>query len=315
MLPLFFVHVPKTAGTSFRKAAETFFGVEAVAYDYALHAEETSAGVRQWMYVEKDPLGFYQHLAASSTQFLSGHVPAGKYVHLFGVRQTVTFLRDPLQRVVSEYYHFVRHNGYEGDLPSFYRKPQFINRQTKLLQGVPLRAIGFVGLNEVYDASLEMLNYGFGIKLASVEMNMGRADKTLGYELPKAQQEEITALNKEDIRLYRRAKRLLEERKALFDKGLPFVHGEIQQLSDKSLSGWAWHFDNDTAVELEVHLDGECVGHCTAKDLRPGLLRLAPPRNGYAGFHYNFANPLTTGSVVKVVVASSGQCLGEKTVS
>lgn len=314
MSPIFFVHIPKTAGTSFRKAAEQLFGSERVLYDYSPSAAETSSLVRKYIYEEKDLLGFYRTLCNNHVSFLSGHVNANKFVYLFSVSQTVTFVRDPVQRLVSEYQHFVRHHGYEGDLPSFYRKPHFVNRQAKILQNVPLEAIGLIGLNEAYEDSLAMFNQRYGLNVQSVDMNMGRADKTTSYELPKEQLEELTALNEQDIRLYRRAVHLFEQRKALFDDGKGYVHGAVQQMSEKSISGWAWHAESDVPVALDILVDGKHVATVESKDLRPAFLRLGLPRSGYVGFHYNFVTPLAKRSVVEVVVDDTGQLVGKKRV-
>ena len=101
MLPIFFVHIPKTAGTSFRKSAEFYFGSDKVIYDYSTKSPETSELVNNSIYEDKDPFFFSELVHEQLVEFLSGHVPAVKYVHLFGVGQTVTFLRDPIQRVMS----------------------------------------------------------------------------------------------------------------------------------------------------------------------------------------------------------------------
>ena len=310
MLPLFFVHIPKTAGTSFRKSAEVFFNEPHVAYDYSPSSSETSVLVQSCVYEKCNVLDFYQSAVNQSLRFLSGHVNAGKYIHLFEARNTLTFLRDPVQRIVSEYYHFVRHNNYKGDLPSFYRKPQFINRQSKILHGVPVEALGFVGLTERYEQGLDILNQAYGTNIQSVSMNMGRKDKTAEYELPEDQLNEIRSLNEDDLQLYDHAKRLFLERETLFKQGRPYVHGAIQQQSNKSISGWAWWQGNDDSVELAIEVDGEAIDTVYAKDLRPGLLRLGLPRRGYVGFHHNFAEPLSEDAVVTVRVAKTGQCIG-----
>lgn len=314
MLPIFFVHIPKTAGTSFRKAAESFLGSQNVLYDYSPSSEETSELVDRWVYKEKDLLGFYRALCKANVSFLSGHVNANKFVYLFGVRQTVTFVRDPVQRVVSEYQHFVRHHGYEGDFPSFYRKPQFANRQSKILQGVPLEAVGLLGLNEEYEDSLTILNYRYTLNVQSVDMNIGRKNKATSYELPKEQLNELVDLNEQDIRLYHKAVHLFNQRKALFDDGKGYVHGAVQQMSDKSVSGWAWYEKGDASVDLDILVNGTYITTLDSKDLRPAFLRLGLPRLGYVGFHYDFETPLAKGSIVEVVASETGQLLDKRTI-
>lgn len=78
MSPLFFVHVPKTAGTSFRKSAEECLGVDAVEYDYEPTSLETTDIIRRWVYEKNDFFELNNHFQTSCMSFLSGHVPASK---------------------------------------------------------------------------------------------------------------------------------------------------------------------------------------------------------------------------------------------
>lgn len=311
MSAIFFVHIPKTAGTSFRKSAENYFGSDKVVYDYSLNSAETSEVVASVVYGDGDIFAFGELLKEREACFLSGHVPAVKYVHLAGAPQTVTFLRDPIQRVVSEYHHFVRHNGYEGDFPSFYRQPQFVNRLSKLLNRVPLEAIGFLGLTEDYARSLDILNDRYSTEILHVVMNTGRKDNEKGYEVPQQQLSELQALNESDLKLYEEGVKLFNQRKQLFNDNLPYVHGAIQGLNKNSLQGWAWHSDSDSPVDVDISLDGRTLRTVKAQTFRPGLLQFSPPRNGYVGFQLKFPEPLKPGVRVKVVVSETGQVLGD----
>lgn len=311
MLPIFFVHIPKTAGTSFRKSAENYFGSDKVIYDYSPHSAETSELVSVSMYEDKDSFAFGRRFLEQAKEFLSGHVHAVKYVHLFGVNRTVTFLRDPVQRIMSEYHHFVRNYGYEGDFPSFYRKPQFINRLSKILNRVPLESVGVLGLTEDYESSLAMLNDRYETEIEYSAMNLGREDKGKNYEIPEDQLDELHSLNQDDLKLYEHGVRIFNQRKQLFSDRLPFVHGTIQGVNRKSVQGWAWHASDNTPVDIDVLMNGEKAGTVQAKDLRPGLLQFSPPRNGYVGFQLIFPEPIVAGTLVSAVVSETGQVLGE----
>lgn len=312
MPPIFFVHVPKTAGTSFRIAIEQCLGTDAVLYDYSEMSEETSSLVRQWVYETPDVFHFYQQANQINTAFLCGHVKAAKFVHLVGVGQTVTFLRDPLQRLVSDYRHYVRHYQYQGDFPAFYRSPAFINCQSKMLRGVPLAALGGLGLSEHYALSLEVFNERFNLKVPVVEMNMNRHSIGETYRLPEAQRDELLALNADDLALYQRAKGVFDQRLMMFSQGLPYAHGDIQELTRQVITGWAWWAKGrESAVAVAIMLNGRRVALLSAHDFRPGLLRLLPPRRGHVGFRHVFKTPLPPGATVQAVVVETGQLLGE----
>jgi len=314
MSAVFFVHIPKTAGTSFRKACEAYFGEDKVLYDYHPDMKETSEMVKEWVYQKNDYIGLDSQLSSSGKKFLSGHVPAIKYVHLLGVANTIAFVRDPVQRVVSEYHHHVRHNGYGKELRTFYLEKHAINRQSRMLNRVPLEAVGFVGLTEAYERSLVEINSRYGVTIKSVQLNQGRSDQQSTYELDDETLTEIRHLNADDLRFYEHAERLFQQRTQLFDEGKSYTHGLIQEGNANTLRGWAWYAAADKPVEVAVCVNGHEDKRIVAKDIRPGILQLSPPRKGYVGFHHKFSKPLKKNDSVECVVASTGQVIGRYTV-
>lgn len=306
-LPLFFIHIPKTAGTSFRKSAENLFNKAYTLYDYSPKAPETSSLIRETIYEKNDHFELATQINDFDIRFLSGHVSATKYVHTFGVKNSITFLRDPVQRLISEYQHFVRNNDYIDDFKSFYTKPQFIDRQSKMLHGVPLKALGFVGLTEQYQASLDGINQLFNLNFANLDLNIGRKNKHSPYELDENTLEHIKTLNKVDIQLYEAVCQLFEDRRSLEKNGFSFVHGDMQQCTEKQITGWAYCSQHNEPIDVLILRNNEQIGEVKAADLRPGMLRLGLPRNGYIGFHFNFKQPCKPGDHISCRVADSDQ--------
>lgn len=312
---IFFVHIPKTAGTSFRKSVESYFSVEKVLYDYSDKSSETSPLVANIIYQDCDYFSLKQNLVENDIRFLSGHISINKYVHVFGVRDVVTFLRDPIQRLISEYFHFVRYYGYKKSFKDFYRTGQFVNRQVKMLSSVPLESIGFIGLTECYDLSINQINHKYSTDFKVSQLNTGRYDMGEKYSVSDDDILEIKELNKDDLMLYSKVVEIFNERSKLFKKGLSYVHGTIQQCSSKSITGWAWWSDSESSVDVKIFVNDKFIATVSSVKLKPGLLRLSPPRLGYVGFHYDFSETLNANDVVRCEVVGTGQLIGKVTIS
>jgi hypothetical protein len=307
-MPLFFVHIPKTAGTSFRLGAEQLFSKSRIVYDYGKASPETDMRAKALLYGAKQPdfYEFGQACKKENTAMVGGHVNAGRFVSLFGVGQALTFLRDPLQRMASEYAHFVRHHQYKGSFHDFYSRPLMHNRQSKMLHGVDIQAVGFVGLTERYTESLEMLNARYGVEILPREDNRGKERLGAAHEISAKDKAELQRLNKRDMALYRQAVALFEQRYRLHQEGRPWAHVRLQEASIQRIVGWAWwEGESDEPIEVEVWVNGEHLNTVSAVDLRPGLCRLLPPRGGYVGFHLPVK--LAPGDEVQCRLAATGQ--------
>jgi hypothetical protein len=200
-----FVHVPKTAGTSLRLALERELGPEALAMDYGPQRPETSAVIKKYIYEQKDMSALASALEEGPVQVICGHFPSEKYQDTFGAHNTLIFLRDPVQRLVSEYNHFVNHHRYRETFETFYRNPSFINRQGTFADGMALSDYGLVGLTEEFNASVALVNEKCGWNLPAMKMNLGRGQVDVPYQLPEKVEQEIRQLNAEDVAAYARA--------------------------------------------------------------------------------------------------------------
>ena len=169
----FFVHIPKTAGTSFRLAAEREFSPQRVVYDYGAQSPVTSPCIQQYLYGEgdQDKAALYAHCREHGVKLFAGHRPATRFLDGVGVGNIITFVREPLERVFSQYLHFKRHQGFEGSFREFFSVPSRRNGQANMLRGIPLRALGFVGITERYRQSLRMINQRYGWRLRHKRAN------------------------------------------------------------------------------------------------------------------------------------------------
>lgn len=307
MEPLFFVHVPKTAGTSFRHGAERAFGSEGIVYDYGPEASQTSALTQECVYGQyPDVARLYRECREHGVSMLAGHVPASKYAPFSGVASMVTFVRDPLQRTASEYSHFQRLHGYQGSFREFMSMPLMINRQASIFGGVDMEAIGVVGLTENYSESLELINARFGIDIQQREDNRGKPKVGELHKVSPEDEKVFRRRNAKDFSLYDRCRKMFETRLRLYRNNLPFAHARLYQFDTRQIAGWAWwEGATERAVAVDILVNGEHHHTLVADQMIPSKARMNPPRAGYVGFQLPVS--LSTEDRVQCRIVETGQ--------
>jgi hypothetical protein len=189
------------------------------------------------------------------------------------------------------------------------------NRQSKLLEAVPLEAIGIIGLTERYEESIELINarFSWSVVVRADNRSHDHADNKT-HQLSESEEKELRQLNQKDIALYRQCTKLFDTRYKLYQSGLRFCHARIQQSSVQNVTGWAWREDGgDKPLEIELLLNGELTKKKLATDLRPGLCRHYPPRGGHVGF--SFPKAAKEGDTVQCRISETGQCFPSKPIS
>nr|WP_246395025.1 sulfotransferase family 2 domain-containing protein [Microbulbifer rhizosphaerae] len=305
---MLFIHIPKTAGTSFRFGVDAALGKERVCRDYGPSSVETSAIVRQWVQPNADLWRFRSAFRAEGYLFLTGHFHASRYAGLFGVERMVTFLRDPVQRIVSEYQHHQRNYGYGEPLETFYRDKSNINRQGRLLAAVPWAGLGFVGITERYAESLQQFNRKFGMAVPFLDENQARESIAKPYTLTAEQRHELESLNADDIRLYRAACAQLDWRIRLAGSAPGYVSGALMRQEHGRLLGWARAEQGDEPVSVCFAVDGEPFAVVSAHEYRGALRERSIGRGGFVGFSVKIVG-LSSGARIECTVAETGQPL------
>lgn len=303
-----FIHVPKTAGTSLRKSVEESFGAGSACYDYGVLSPETSESVRSFVYDNEDFNSFYKNFTEQGFQFLSGHFPAAKYLKYFPLKNTFALVRDPLQRVASEYAHFKRHHSYGGSFKDFYTDPRFINRQVKLLGATTWQLLGFVGLSEKYKDSISLINYYFDWGLNYLELNKHSDEPGICHEISDEDVKAITSLNFKDIKLYEAVSNQFSQRLYAMAQKEPFFNGSISGLEAGILKGWVMPEAEDSSVDVVVTVNGTYLYEVKAKEYHVLLSKYNSGRLGHVGFTCK-VNNLSLSDVVEVKVAQTEQPL------
>lgn len=196
---LVFVHIPKTGGTSVRKALIMSGRWEENLLDYGEEAVETSDAVRATTYA-RPPIPVKSVLNPSANILISGHYVAGKYASQLPDATLVTFLRYPVNQVLSHFRHYVARLGFIGGLAEFCRRPAFQNLQSKYLAGVPLERFAFVGILECLSLDILTLSELVGTKLSVLHLN--KLEVLPSIPITQKQIAMIESCNSEDMALY-----------------------------------------------------------------------------------------------------------------
>lgn len=280
---ILFVHIPKTAGTSFRLAAEKYFTKENTLYDYSPSSVETSEVILEYFYKQKDLYKLKQETQKKDKCFLSGHFHIAKYMYLFETLNIITFVRNPVDQVLSHYEHHCRHLGYTKDLRDFIQEDRFKNVQSRLLSAKPLELIGFIGLTERYNESIEMINDYYGFNLEILKKNINPNKKV--FDIDESIVEQIKKENSQDVELYEKAKALFEDRWHKYLSKEVYIHTYIQEENDDLIKGVAFTKNMQSPLKIKIPFQNTEV-EVIVKDYRPGMLAHNFPRDGFVGFEY-----------------------------
>ena len=302
---ILFVHIPKTAGTSFRIAAEEYFGKENTFYDYSPKAEETSKEVIDCIYDINDPYKLYSKLSKLDHSFLSGHFPTAKYAVLYDTLNVVSFVRDPIEQIISHYNHLKNHNRYEKNLIDFVKEPRFRDLQSRNLAGKPICLYGFLGITEEYNVSIDLFNALYDTNLPHKHINIKKKGSLNVEDIDEKIKDQIKQIHIKDIEFYTSVRQQFKIRKELYRKNLPFTYGFIQKITEKQIAGLAFQKDNDEALEIDIYTGDKYLETVLAKNLRPGQRNV--PRKGFIGFDYTHQGDETLSGELHAYIKNTGQ--------
>ena len=299
-----FVHIPKTAGTSFRHALDEFGGV---CCDYGKQSQETTGLIQEKIYQSKDEFLAYECFMASDYEWLCGHFPVNKYLNWFSSRNIVVFVRDPIEQVISHYNHYVSYFGFKEDFTTFCNKPMAQNIQSRHAAGIPVELLGFVGVTEKYHDSLTLLNQQLQSSYAQRKSNVNPSKRMEATGLTAQERALLEKQLAQDITLYEKANHLLEARKQLEEQGHEWCHGIANVNANKVLVGCAFYSNSDEAVQIDVLKNGKLLKQFSATGFYGAHPRANFPRNRFIGFRIPLAKNITAEDTLEVVVRSTQQ--------
>jgi len=196
------VHIPKCAGTSFRHVLHGACG-DNVWYNYGIIFSREQARL---------------DLVPEGTRIIHGHFLADCFDDILPGRELLTWVRDPVERLVSNYHHFLRSPDMRDDccralheknltLREFADLDWMRNMATRYLAGKPIDDFRFVGISEDFGASMGVFEsiFGFDSKGLRPRVNTN-PERTEGrYGLSDADRAYILERNTVDMAWYEQA--------------------------------------------------------------------------------------------------------------
>ncbi len=232
---LLFLHIPKAAGTTLKSVLSRQCSLGEI-----LHIDG------------RDPKSSIEEIEALPTEdkmgikCVAGHMPFGLHAYFAQSATYITFLRDPVDRIISHYYyvrtspqHYLHEvvmskqmtlmdysasdisselsNG-QTRLISGYEEPEATKETLALAKENLSKHFAFVGLTERFDESLVLLARQFGWRnVFYVERNVTK-DRPRREEIPDEVLAQIRAQNALDWELYIFAKHMLAESVSSYGK-------------------------------------------------------------------------------------------------
>ncbi|MEJ1974432.1 MAG: sulfotransferase family 2 domain-containing protein [Lacunisphaera sp.] len=201
------VHIPKTAGVSVRNILKEHYGPGFILHYWQI----TDAWGRV---IDKVP--------AEAT--CVGHYQADLLAHVFPAATLMTWVRDPVERVVSSYYHRLRDPDWQHpvcvelhqnrlSLADYSALPLVQNEMTRFFGSKKPEDFAFIGVVEDFEESLAAMKRFLGIPEARLRRdNVNPGKQTEYYAFDPRVRREIERNNASDLTLYEKCLKLWREK-------------------------------------------------------------------------------------------------------
>lgn len=211
MLELISIHIPKTAGRSLLKMLIDIYGERHV---LVVNRKE----------FKQNPATALQNLRKQITpeiKVIHGHIHVSEIKPVIDENpdaRLIAFLRDPVERVISHYFHEKRILAETGHLSGFKqvpvdtienyaRDPESQNVMCRFADGVPLSRYFFIGHFENYGEHIRELAARMKWQVSDIPMeNVNESQSAYRDTVTPSDRELIRSLNSRDVKLYSEAR-------------------------------------------------------------------------------------------------------------
>ena len=207
MVELIHCHIPKTGGVSFLNIIETIYGKENIAFPWVWLGMVPEKGPgfdmlwHQWPRLKKiwsrtvpDKVSKNQNL-----RVLQGHHPVGLFDSLLPEAKRIAWVRHPIARVVSNWYHDMN-NGYQpkADLLTYAERPENRNVMATYV-GHNVDNMDWIGVLERMNRDIHYLAELLGWNEIPEVPHLNKSNRPASF---KGYGAKIAKLNEQDMEIY-----------------------------------------------------------------------------------------------------------------
>lgn len=212
---LIFVHIPKTAGTSFKGLLNKVYSPsETITIDsseWYRDANFTNLSNRSCL------PGAQQIKPPSHIKYIVGHFNADRFIDIYPEATYITWVRDPIQRLISNYNYYLKGGTYYGQMNDQKRTYDLIDLETYCTHklnintmsqqiNIPLSKFKFIGIVEKYEEEIIRFKELTGIDITNdsnyANINPDKKNVKESYSINEQQKQKLITLHDRDYKLY-----------------------------------------------------------------------------------------------------------------
>jgi hypothetical protein len=214
------MHIPKTAGTSFRMALQARFGDSMLlAYRGQVRAKRPIVPFDGKLLLELEPPHqerLAEYCRTNDVACIHGHFTLPSLCQIFPDATSITFLREPVDRLISAYNHMYTTMPEAAERTSFEQfasnaRTRNVYEQLGVLEC--LDSLGFIGITEQYERSLRLLEHKFPElgSLAFEEANVSQQKRFTKADVTPEVRAHLREANDGDVEIYEAALACFEQ--------------------------------------------------------------------------------------------------------
>lgn len=216
---LIFVHIPKTAGTSFKSLLNQVYPFsERIVIDSDNWHKDTFNAFNR-----VNLPGAQQIKPSSKVKYIVGHFNADHFINLYPSATYITWVRDPIQRLCSSYNYYLRIGNRYGELSNQKRSYDLIDFETYMTHkrnansmsqqlNVSLSTFKFIGIVEKYEQEIERFKKITNIDIINdysyANINPEKKNVNEIYPITDSFREKLMSIHAEDYKLYNESLKL-----------------------------------------------------------------------------------------------------------